>query len=573
MYMRLGKVGIRRAGFRSIRAEEYRVATVARSTAAALGQDPMNAISANFTPKDEIDSFTIRLYFLSRDYGVLGLIALLVISISAALAWLWRAPDAMSMVAQPPAREIEALMASPRPDAQRIIELLPLVTRELPADFQRRLVESSLDPAATLVIGSYAESLREWRDEPNALLLILAHQPEPAPWANAAVGDLLARRGDFDRARSYLLREVHYHPSPATHAKLVTTLAHHGAFVALGPVVTDAEFAPYFPATLKMRLALHEHRWADAARALITVERETLSPLPLVAALVAGFAWFLIAVQAGQPLSWWSFRTFAPSFAVLLGLGASLAARLVSAWQEEIVGLRLTGEFLTDFAFYIGNVAPREELLKLCFVVPFLPWLLTRKNPLETLIVSGCVGLGFAIEGNLQAYQHVGPDGAFGRLLTANFFHLAATGMLGRALVEWIQSRGRKWVRFLGTLVGVMTASAIYNAFMTVPGARWLSAASMLSFFVLSLVFFYDLRRWRDHATDQLYLSATLVFGLSLLTGAMLVCAATQLGFTAALHSLAINAAGLLLVIVVFFRQLGRGLAAYDRDGLATFTP
>lgn len=526
----------------------------------------MSALAADFHSKTEIDSFSIRLYFLSRDAGVLGLIALLVISLASALAWLWRAPDPIFTAAKPPAWEVQAIVAAPKPEVQRLLELLPAVARELPADFAQRVTASALEPGAALVVSAYAASLRDGRGEATARLLILAHQRQPALWANAAVGDLLARAGQHERARFYLLREVRFHPLPATRAKLVETLARHGAFAWLAPVADDPEFAPHISATLRVQLALQERRWAEAARALVVVERETLRPLPLVAALVAGFAWFLIAVQAGQPMGWWSFRTLAPFGALLLGLAASVSAHFISAWQEEIVGLRLTGDFLTDFAFYIGSVAPREELLKLMFVVPFLPWLLTRKSPLETLIVSGCVGLGFAIEGNLQAYQHAGPDGAFGRLLTANFFHLAATGMLGRALVEWIQSRGRRWLRFLGTMVGVMTASAIYNAFMNVPGARWLSAASMLSFFVLSLVFFHELRRWRDHATDQLYLSATLVFGLSLLTGAMLVCAATQLGFTAAVHSLAFNAAGLFFVIAIFFRQLGRGLTAYDPD-------
>lgn len=533
----------------------------------------MNSATATVLPKAEIDSFSIRLYFLSRDFGVLSAIALLILTLSAGLAWLWRAPEIGSVVVRPPVVEVGALLTAPRPDVERVVALLPAAVQSLPAEFETLIAASAFDIGTRRIISEYANSLRDYRDEPNARLMILAHQPQPVAWANAAVADLFRRHGDLERARDYMVRELQYHPTPAARAKLVETLARGGGFTLLAPFADDPKFAPHISSTLRVQLALHEHRWAEAARALVVVEREALRPLPLIAALVAGFAWFLIAVQAGQPRGMSSFRTVAPFFAMLLGVVASWPAHFISAWQEEIVGLRLTGEFLTDFTFYIGSVAPREELLKLLFVAPFLPWLLRRKSPLETLIVSGCVGLGFAIEGNLQSYQHAGPDGAFGRLLTANFFHLAATGMLGLALVDLIESRGRRIIGFLGTLVGIMTASAVYNTFMSVPGARWLSAASMLSFFVLSLVFFHELRLWRDHATDQLYLSATLVFALSLLTGAMLVCAATQLGFAEAVRALAFNAAGLVLIVAIFFRQLGRGLAAYDPEDITEPTP
>jgi hypothetical protein len=104
----------------------------------------------------------------------------------------------------------------------------------------------------------------------------------------------------------------------------------------------------------------------------------------------------------------------------------------------------------------------------------------------------------------------------------------------------------------------------MYDGFMAVPGLRVLSAASILSFMVLSLVFFHMLRQERDGVTDQLSISATLLCGMSVLTGTMLVCASSQLGFFLALSTLAANAAGLIVVVCIFFRQLGRGLSAVN---------
>ena len=95
-------------------------------------------------------------------------------------------------------------------------------------------------------------------------------------------------------------------------------------------------------------------------------------------------------------------------------------------------------------------------------------------------------------------------------------------------------------------------------------GLRILSAASILSFMVLSLVFFHVLRQERDGVTDQLSISATLLCGMSILTGTMLICASSQLGFFLALSTLAANAAGLIVVVCIFFRQLGRGMSAIN---------
>ena len=235
--------------------------------------------------------------------------------------------------------------------------------------------------------------------------------------------------------------------------------------------------------------------------------------------------------------------------------------------MEEILGLRETGEFLPDLAFYMGSVAPREELLKLVFVVPFLPLLVIRRSPLETLVVSGCVGLGFAIEGNLQVYQNGGPE-AFGRLLTANFFHFATTGLLGLSFCKFLFAPVRKFTAFFGTLLGVVFARGVYDAFMSIPGVGILAAGSMLSFFIVSQVVFHQLRRWRDQSTDQLFLAATLVISLAVLTGTTLVCAAMQIGFQPAVSAMTANTIALGVVVIVFFRQLGRKLSQITDDFL-----
>jgi hypothetical protein len=188
---------------------------------------------------------------------------------------------------------------------------------------------------------------------------------------------------------------------------------------------------------------------------------------------------------------------------------------------------------------------------------------------LETLVISGCVGLGFAIEGNLQIYQNGGPGEAFGRLLTANFFHFATTGLLGLSFCRFLFAPIRRFTAFVGTLLGVVFAHGVYDAFMNIEGIGILALGSMLSFFIVSQVVFHQLRHWRDQSTDQLFLAATLVISLAVLTGTTLVCASMEIGFQQAVSAMAVNTIALAVVVVVFFRQLGRKLSKITDEFLA----
>lgn len=522
---------------------------------------------------EEIDSANIRLYFLSRDRSVLGLLAVLLLALSAGIAWLVQAPSRHVRTIESPLSELSGILISSSPKTDRVLELMVQAGAGLPTGIDAHILSSSLPPGEKLVASAVAASIQQNGGEPNARLMILAHQPEPVVGASEAIAELFARRNRIDRAKDYFLRELNVRPDARIRDRLVSLLSRHGDFRSLIALSSNSVFAPQFSAALRLKLALHQRKWAAAAKALTEVETETFHFAPVLLSLVAGAAWFLIAVQAGQPIGWFSYRTVIPLIAVVAGCAASWPAHFIAAWQEEVLGLRETGEFLPDLLFYIGNVAPREELIKLAFVLPFLPLLIVRRSPLETLVISGCVGLGFAIEGNLQTYQHAGPADAFGRLLTANFFHFATTGLFGLALCHFIFAPRKRLVGLLGALLGVISAHGVYDAFMKVAEIRALAAASMLSFFVVSQVVFYQLRNCRDQSTDQLSLAATLVISLTILAGATLVCAAMEIGFEPAVNAITANMIGLTLVVIVFFRQLGRKLSNIEGEFLNPSTP
>jgi protease PrsW len=272
--------------------------------------------------------------------------------------------------------------------------------------------------------------------------------------------------------------------------------------------------------------------------------------------------WMIIALQAIQPTGWISFRTTVPWLAVFLGMASTYPTLFAVFWEEEAWGLRHSGDILGDFIYFMGGVGPREEILKLAFFLPLLPLLWKRQSRLETLIIGACVGLGFAVQENLQYFQMAGPANAFGRFLTANFFHMAATGVLCLALCDALRDPLRKGLVFLGTLAAVMMAHGAYDAFVAIPELHYLKFVSIISFIILSRFFFDRLRRLRDCVTDHFSIAATLAIGLAALVGVIFVCASVQMGFVPACASLGYSSLGLLVFFVMFYRQLGEGMSA-----------
>ena len=332
-------------------------------------------------------------------------------------------------------------------------------------------------------------------------------------------------------------------------------------YEALTQLASDADFAPHISTVLRLKLALHQRDWPAVVARLAEMEFATISAQPLILALAAGFAWLVIALHSGQPNGLLSYRVLVPLLALCVGASGALAAHIVDVWQEEILGFRESGQFLPDLAFYAGIVSPREEIIKLLLLAPFLPALLLRRDPLETLIVSGCIGLGFALEGNLQLCRTMKVDDAFGRLLTANFFHFAATALAGTALCNCLHSKFRKSIPFVLTLAGVILAHAVYDAFSMIAQVRSLYWVSIASVLVISKLFFIELRRWRNPLTDQCFLGATLSICLVGLVATALVTTSIHAGFHTAIWALLQNATCLFLIGFVFFFRFANDLA------------
>lgn len=524
----------------------------------------------------EIDGWNVRIYFWSRSPWVLFGIACAILACGASLAWQFRAPEALRQ--ERDAAELPtllALLAQPAPDPAAVLAALE-DGRLSPAGTNateplQAIHASALEEPMKQVAVACWESLQA--GEPSADLLWHAHAPQPLPLANEVLGDFHRADKRLKQACIYYLREVRSSGADSARRKHIELLVGKNDLAALARLAGDPLYAAHLSPRVQLVLALHERRWSDVARTLLALERELYPPVAALLALAAGITWMIVALQAIQPPGAWSFRFVAPWVALAFGLASSWVSGFAGLWQEEMLGLtaRDSGELSHILLFFVFGAAPRDEVIKLLFFLPFLPFALSRKSRLEMLLLGGCVGLGFAARESLLFFRDSGAEIGFGRFLTAPFFHLSATGVSALALCELLSAPRQKASAFCGILFTVILAHGFYDAFMAVPRFPFLVVVSMIAFLLISLSFIDQLRAVRDHLTDQVSIVATLVTGISVLSCLMFVCASANLGFSIGMFALGTNALGLAAVVLMIYWHLG-GLQARLRCDTSSST-
>jgi RsiW-degrading membrane proteinase PrsW (M82 family) len=516
-----------------------------------------------------IESWNVRLYFLSRNRYVLMGFAAAVIAISFGIAWVVKKPlRAVLGFDKNPTKALQTELAEPKPEMEKVLELMPKLARSWRNDDAPAgewITKSALSEPEKLVAQAYWVSLQDWSGfEPSADLLYYAHYVRPLRFANELLGDHYAEHDQFAEAAAYYRREGKIPEAKKAREKLLELLITQHDEKQLRELGKDPLFTKDLRPEHRLYLAAVDHRWISLWEPLRDLQIKIMQPLPMVLAAVAGLAWFLVALQAIQPPMLISFRVFAPISAVLLGMASILPTLMTDLWMEETLGLRHSEDAMGNFVFFLGSVGLREELCKLALTLPLLIVCLARKSRLEALICAGCVGLGFAIWENLQYFAGYGAAVAFPRFLTANFFHFALTGINGLALFDFVREPARGAPRFFLTLAGTIAAHGLYDFLASVPGMPLLVRGSIIIFVLVCLYFFRTLRTLRDGSTDQFSIAGTFVIGISVLMGTILIIASQQIGLLPAVVVLAFTGLSMMLVGSMFYRQLGEGMSLVE---------
>ena len=438
-------------------------------------------------------------------------------------------------------------------------------TQKNESDVSGWIHASGLSDAHKPVALAFWESLVAGFAEPNADLLYFAHYIYPVPFANELVGDLHRMRGELPLALQVLsTRSAGWLGQRGQ--ETCSIAPRHRRSLDAADVCQSSQFLDKLSPDLKLVVLAKEGRWRELPGTIKELHFKGLGSPAMFIAIGASCIWLLIAMHAAQPRAIISFRTVGPLIALIVGLISSSALLVAILWQEQVINIRKTDVFTDTMLIYLAGVAPREELVKLVFVLPFVPVFLIRKERLEMLVISGCVGLGFAIGQNVQGFANGISAIAFGRFLSATFFHFAATGLLGLALSELLLQPLKKSAAFGLTAAGVVFANGCYHAFTAVEQFSALSFISMISFLLLALALCRKLAGLRDASREDIAVSATFVIGVALLVVMVLVCAAIEIGFLSALLGLAATVFTVSIAGLMVFWQLSDALSESEAN-------
>ncbi len=427
-------------------------------------------------------------------------------------------------------------------------------------DVQALLEKHVGDAAQRELFGQF---MRAWlakpgkeRDEPAQRIHEVAAKKPELRFANEFEGDLLLREQKRVEALSAYLREASFDDARRARRVAFSTALALEDRAALRSLCSDArcvrEIDPYqFYDAAK----LLQDRWL-IVRSLAAIEwRQWSESMAVPLALFSALVWYLILVHsAGLGRFRW-LRYLSPVFAGVMSVW------LLNWWQsslhyqmpEEDGGADPTQELFQ----WVIHVGVPEETAKLCLFAVFVPLLLRRGSPHGAALTAGCVGLGFALDENLQYYSNFGAGVAVGRLVTANFMHVAMTGLIGFWYYELFRSRFHRAGEFVTVFAGVAAAHGAYDFAQSRWAADWGGqVASVVILGLLAKLYFQHLHppgvRGRRPAVSS---TVDLFIGMAIVVGAAVVIAVWQSDTMHAVSMVFRETLSVLPIAVLFMRE------------------
>ena len=384
----------------------------------------------------------------------------------------------------------------------------------------------------------------------------LAEQTPPARYTNHALGVYWERvRAPYQAAKAYE-REGQFSEASAARERAILIYIREDDTEALRRLAADPRYANSIPPLAHMQIAAAERDWWAVWWLIPRNEWERFALGSAALALFAGLCWFLFALQAGQVNLPRGARWWLCPLAVLLGMLSIWPTHLLISWQEVHWGLVPSDELPGGLRYYVLGVGLREEFSKLLLLLPLIPLLVRRDNELETLIVSACVGLGFAIIENEHYFAATFGSSTIGRFLTANFFHMSTTGLIGLSVLRGLRDprvRGPEALAFFGVMV---MAHGLYDAAIAIPALQEYSIASSIIYILLAYQFFRELRAMRTLQPEIVTLTANFLCGVSLLTAVTFVYLSAQFDCFTAAAMLVPEALSMALMAYMFLREM-----------------
>ena len=263
-------------------------------------------------------------------------------------------------------------------------------------------------------------------------------------------------------------------------------------------------------------ILLEKKTWALLFKAILKSQFNPTINGIFFLTILTGLVWFTIWLHALRPEGLLS-ATILSLFAFGLGIFSTSLTIFIIYIEEDLFHMSEGISLIQGFLYFILGVGLREEFSKILVFTVLIPILLKRKNALEWLIIPGMVGLGFAVEENLNYFLVSDGTALPGRFLTANFFHVALTAIAGESLCHYFFTRSRGPEHVISTFSMVVIMHGLYDAFIAVKALQQLNFVTSLVFIYSLFLFFGRLKDLRPNNREPISLTTHFILGISIL--------------------------------------------------------
>jgi RsiW-degrading membrane proteinase PrsW (M82 family) len=430
-------------------------------------------------------------------------------------------------------------------------EVRPLIEKHVSAGVERQAFENYL--AAYLAENGTPnqEAVTRLRD--------LAGQEKPPPFANEFYASLLLRTDHDSDALAAMIREGSLFPDAKQARETAVHLALNLKDETSLRTMTSNGWLDEVPPILEHEAGIVLGDLAMQWRGLLKHRFETVPYLALALTGLAAGLWYVLLVMHSPMQPWrWSW----PIAPIVAGIASIWPTVSMIAWQEDTMGIG--GDdvpFPYDLWHLIIGVGFREEICKLALASLFMPWLVWRRIPAMALMTGAFVGLGFALEENMDYYADYGNGVALPRFLSANFMHIAMTGLTTHALYDMLRSRFHRVQEFISTFAMIVVEHAVYD--YDAPQITGLSSyVPMLILALLAWRFWDEVEKEMPQVRQTISPAAIFLIGSALVIAVSLIITAVQDGTWLAVVDAAKSCASILPVAVIYWRRFEGGLSS-----------
>lgn len=429
-------------------------------------------------------------------------------------------------------------------------------------DILDRLSKSSLPDSELSLLRDLAKGLM---GDETVSAVAVSHLQETSGGVSAPrfaaefLGDVRSRMHDWNGAIEAFQQEVDRFPDEADRAlhRLMQLLRQESRTEELKELQSRDDLKGHFSLHDQFRQAISERDYLKLLVLSIQGDLQFHDPWLVLLSLFAAAIWFTIITQFSGA---WRKKGGLYLIAIVLGYFSATATIYVHTLQENFLNFthNPNDSILDQLIYCIAGIGLREEFLKLLLFVPLVPFLAKRDHEIDALICAGLVGLGFAFNENTgYIFRGGGEFGTWGRFLTANFFHIALTGVAGLSLVRCWRWPERQWDNFLYDFLIVVAAHGAYDALLMIPALMEYGIIYIIIFALIAYLFLDQATHlMRPQSSMTISPLAVFVLGSALLMGVVLCYACWAVPFAQALGAYLSGLGGMIAIIFVFINRL-----------------